>query len=102
MFQYKRDSINELEFTCHHGPEECRGNKIHACAIDKIGNSTQPSPGLGYNTATLDYINCLMEKVDRTNRSDVKFPTKECGARVQKVNNVNEIETCSQHTIGKH
>lgn len=42
-----------------------------------------------------------MEKVDRTNRSDVKFPTTECGGRVDKVRNVNEIETCSEHSTGK-
>lgn len=41
-----------------------------------------------------------MEKVDRTNRSDVKFPTLECGGSVEKVKNVNEIETCSEHPTG--
>lgn len=41
-----------------------------------------------------------MEKVDRTNRSNVKFPTIECGGVVEKVKNVNEIETCSEHTTG--
>lgn len=98
--QYTKNAVGETEFQCHHGPEECRGNKIHACAIDKIGNVTQPSDGFGYNTVTLDYINCLMEKVDRSNRSDVKFPTTECGGKVEKVRNVNEIETCSEHSTG--
>lgn len=41
-----------------------------------------------------------MEKVDRTNRSDVKFPIEQCGGLVDKVKNVNEIETCSGHTTG--
>ncbi|KAJ2947819.1 hypothetical protein O0L34_g9607 [Tuta absoluta] len=25
---------------CQHGPPECHGNRLHACAIDVIGNST--------------------------------------------------------------
>ncbi|XP_030031631.2 GILT-like protein 1 isoform X2 [Manduca sexta] len=27
-------------FTCQHGPEECYANKIHACAIEAVGNMT--------------------------------------------------------------
>lgn len=41
-----------------------------------------------------------MEKVDRSNRSDVKFPIVECGGLVEKVKNVNDIETCSEHSVG--
>lgn len=41
-----------------------------------------------------------MEKVDKTNRSDVKFPTIECGGLVEKVRNVNEIENCALHPTG--
>lgn len=26
----------DVEFTCQHGPNECYGNKVHACAIQHI------------------------------------------------------------------
>lgn len=30
----------DVEFTCQHGPNECYGNKVHACAIQNIQVST--------------------------------------------------------------
>merc|ERR1712154_330733 len=32
------------DFTCQHGPDECRGNKVQACILDKV--SDQPSTSL--------------------------------------------------------
>lgn len=31
----------DVEFTCQHGPNECYGNKVHACAIQHIQVSVQ-------------------------------------------------------------
>lgn len=31
----------DVEFTCQHGPNECYGNKVHACAIQHIQVSTK-------------------------------------------------------------
>ena len=33
--QYKTEGSDVL-FTCQHGPNECYGNKVHACAIQHI------------------------------------------------------------------
>lgn len=38
------------EFVCQHGPSECEGNKIHACAIDVLHKKD----------IQLKYISCLM------------------------------------------
>ncbi|XP_049768939.1 GILT-like protein 1 [Schistocerca cancellata] len=42
------------EFVCQHGPSECEGNKIHACAIDVLQEID----------IQLKYIGCLMSDYD--------------------------------------
>lgn len=27
---------SDVTFSCHHGPNECYGNKVHSCAIEHI------------------------------------------------------------------
>lgn len=39
------------DFECQHGPEECYGNMLHACAIDKVKN----------HTAAFNFNVCLMD-----------------------------------------
>ncbi|XP_025834258.1 GILT-like protein 1 isoform X2 [Agrilus planipennis] len=91
---------NQLEFTCHHGPFECEGNKIQACALALIEKG-QPSEGLGYNRITVGFINCLMDKVDRQT-SNTTFPLKEC-AEINQVTNYVDIDNCAHHVDGsKH
>merc|ERR1712226_1686377 len=38
-------------FTCQHGPQECRGNKLQACVLDQVPDPEEYLPA----------INCLME-----------------------------------------
>lgn len=44
LVPYGKASTNEEEgkyfFKCQHGEEECYANKIHACAIEAVGNMT--------------------------------------------------------------
>ncbi|XP_060518229.1 GILT-like protein 1 [Cylas formicarius] len=86
---------NEHEFTCHHGPSECLGNKIQACALHLIeqGRKTQ---GLGFNRVTVGFINCLMDKAER-NGDQATFPTKDC-AELNHVAVLDLINNCAHHT----
>ncbi|CAG9821394.1 unnamed protein product [Phaedon cochleariae] len=56
--------VNQYQFECHHGVNECYGNKIQACALKLIdgGNNT---PDFGFNKVSLGFINCLMDKADK-------------------------------------
>lgn len=61
--QFNAD-YNQWNFECHHGPNECYGNKVQACAISKL-DTMRPSENLGYNKVTVAFINCLMAQVKR-------------------------------------
>ncbi|GBP39820.1 Gamma-interferon-inducible lysosomal thiol reductase [Eumeta japonica] len=45
-----------IEFECQHGPAECYGNKLHACAIDKLRRPAWYAPL---------FTTCLMAQSDR-------------------------------------
>jgi interferon gamma-inducible protein 30 len=89
--------FGHYEFSCHHGPGECRGNRLHVCAIRLIddGNSSE---GLGYNKVTTGFINCLMDRVV-PNGNQTDFPTKEC-ATINYVPKYAEIENCANDVEG--
>ncbi|CAH1981270.1 unnamed protein product [Acanthoscelides obtectus] len=86
-------NLNEHTFTCHHGPNECRGNKIQACALRLI-DAGQNTEGLGFNKIATGFINCLMDKADREKGY---FPTMDC-AQINHVANLNTIDNCVNHT----
>ncbi|GAB0087954.1 GILT [Sergentomyia squamirostris] len=86
----------DVQFTCHHGPNECYGNKVQACAIDHIQvNSYQQEHTR--ESLTLEYINCLM-KVGN-NFPDSIYPGEKCARQVG-VNNWENIERCANTTEG--
>jgi len=87
---------SDTQFTCHHGPNECYGNKIHSCAIEHIQvNSYQNE----YNkeSLTLEYIFCLMQVTK--NFQDQVYPGKRCSIDV-KLTNYDIIEACANQTEG--
>ncbi|ENN81445.1 hypothetical protein HUJ04_000988 [Dendroctonus ponderosae] len=90
---------NEYEFECHHGPKECEGNKIQACAL-KLIDGGRKTEGIGFNKVTVGFINCLMDKTERKG-NDATFPVKDC-AEINHVNNLNIIENCAGHTDGSN
>uniref|UniRef100_A0A182SZ30 Gamma-interferon inducible lysosomal thiol reductase n=1 Tax=Anopheles maculatus TaxID=74869 RepID=A0A182SZ30_9DIPT len=86
---------SEVMFTCHHGENECYGNKVHACAIQHIqGNSYQPT--ISKEDLTLEYVNCLMH---RAQLKDGAFPTKRCADEV-KIDQWQAIMDCANSTEG--
>lgn len=86
---------SEVTFECHHGENECYGNKVHACAIEHIqGNSYQPD--MSRENLTLEYVNCLME---RAQFRDASFPLKVCAEKV-KIDQADAIEKCANDNEG--
>ncbi|XP_045486730.1 uncharacterized protein LOC110994806 [Pieris rapae] len=62
----------KVEFKCQHGPKECYGNKLHACALNIIKN----------HTAALQFNMCMMESSQENRGSDDKAADK-CGANMR-------------------
>uniref|UniRef100_A0A6M2E2F4 Putative gamma-interferon-inducible lysosomal thiol reductase n=1 Tax=Xenopsylla cheopis TaxID=163159 RepID=A0A6M2E2F4_XENCH len=87
---------SDVEFECHHGPNECYGNKVHACALNHIQvDSFQQRHDR--ESLILTYINCLMEN-SNLNPSNV-FPTQLCAQRTG-VQQYESIVNCANGTEG--
>lgn len=92
---YKTEG-SDVIFQCQHGPNECYGNKVHACAIQHIQvNSYQNTKTK--ESLTLDYITCLM-RTWMTFKDNV-YPGKKCSIENQ-LPNWNVIEECANNTEG--
>jgi len=44
------------DFTCQHGPDECYGNKIHACALNYYPNNVDNVPFISCSMAANDTV----------------------------------------------
>ncbi|XP_054747103.1 GILT-like protein 1 [Anastrepha obliqua] len=88
----------DVLFECHHGQNECYGNKVHACAIEHIqANSYQTE--FTRESLTLDFINCMM-KVGK-NFDDNVYPGGRC-ARDNHISAWENIQQCANSTEGSH
>lgn len=88
-----RTQGSETTFECHHGPNECYGNKVHACAIQHIEGSSY-EPNNTKEVLTLNYVNCLME---RAQLKSGEFPGESC-ARDTDIRNWDNIAACANDT----
>ncbi|XP_031617056.1 GILT-like protein 1 [Contarinia nasturtii] len=87
---------SDVLFTCQHGPNECYGNKVQACAIQHIQvNSYQNSKTK--ESLTLDYVKCLMQTW--ITFKDNVYPGARCAKELQ-LANWNVIEECANSTEG--
>jgi len=87
---------SDTTFECHHGPNECYGNKIQACAINHIQVDSFQQENTR-ESLIVEYINCLMTGV---------FPdqpyaafARRCARDVQ-VKGFESIEACANSTDG--
>jgi len=87
---------SDTNFTCHHGPNECYGNKVHSCAIEHIQvNSYQNQ--FTRESLTVEYVNCLMQL--SKNFPDQLFPGKRCAQQFH-LENWEVIEACANQSEG--
>ncbi|XP_014289167.2 GILT-like protein 1 [Halyomorpha halys] len=75
-------------YTCQHGPSECDGNKVHACAIKFITDQT----------TLLNYIGCLMNASTPGNSTlpypdPAKICTNQTGITAQILGNITQCST---------
>ena len=63
IFQVEKNETN-VKISCHHGEEECVGNKIQSCILE---GSAIPS-----NVTQVKIIDCLMKEAKRSE----PYPTK--------------------------
>ncbi|KAF5281850.1 hypothetical protein FQR65_LT14494 [Abscondita terminalis] len=107
LVPYGKSNVTEMgmewQFSCHHGPFECQGNKIQACALNEIEKTTPKSVDQGFNKITLAFINCLMDKTEKkkdvAGSDEYVFPVEEC-SKINQVQNSADIDNCSRHTTG--
>merc|ERR1711953_238894 len=73
------------DFECQHGPEECRGNKVQACILDKVKDPQEYVP----------LITCLM---------DSEFPPDAAGECIADLGTesvtAKEVEECMMSDMG--
>lgn len=87
---------SETEFTCHHGPNECYGNKVHSCAIKNIEADSFQS-GKTKQSKTVDFIFCVMSR----SFPDQTFQTERCGEE-NEIKNWKNIHECANSTEGSN
>jgi interferon gamma-inducible protein 30 len=87
---------SDTQFTCHHGPNECYGNKIHSCAIEHIQVNSYQNEHTK-ESLTMEYIFCLMQI--GKNFPDQIYPGKRCAQEIH-LKNWENIEACANSTEG--
>ncbi|KAG8236601.1 hypothetical protein J437_LFUL016850 [Ladona fulva] len=78
---YGNSNTTENDFVCQHGPDECTGNKLQACALSHLTDQDQK----------MKFVNCFMGS------SNVKSST-ECATLINF--DARKIEDCANSTEG--
>lgn len=97
LIPYGKSTYNtqgaDVIFNCHHGPNECYGNKIHACVVENVQSDSYRQESR--EELVLTYVDCLMSLSKR----DAAFPIEKCA------NGINykmweNIQDCANSTVG--
>lgn len=80
---YSNDSY---QFECQHGPIECYGNIVQACAINEFHD-----PGDIFN-----YVTCLMTKVNPNDVTNATYPVDRCADGLD----VDKVKDCVSGKVG--
>jgi len=83
----------DVIFTCHHGPNECYGNKVHACAIENIQTNSYRQD-YTRESLILNYVDCLMAL-----GRDPTYPIERC-ANEMEYKAWEVIRDCANSTTG--
>ncbi|CAB3240568.1 unnamed protein product [Arctia plantaginis] len=78
-----KEENGKYYFTCQHGEQECYANKIHACAIDAIGNMT----------SVVKITDCMI-----ADNADADRALERC-AKLMKIE-ADPISNCAKHEHG--
>ncbi|XP_013177198.1 PREDICTED: gamma-interferon-inducible lysosomal thiol reductase-like [Papilio xuthus] len=81
------DSPEYYTFRCHHGPLECHGNKLHACALNIFPSEKN---ALVFNSCLMDY--------DHTGQGSDDIAADKCGRALAL--NVKSIKQCASNDTG--
>jgi len=81
-------------FTCQHGPNECYGNKLHACALQHIQVDSFQKKHTR-ESLSLEYVVCLF----KNGFQDAPIPGEKC-ARELEFKNWDVISQCTNSTEG--
>ena len=85
------DPVLPYDFSCQHGPSECRYNAVEACALSKIGCPYK----------AFAYINCIENyDEDRTPDQNYGLVVGACAALTGVADLAADIEECSTGTEG--
>lgn len=97
LIPYGKSTYNtqgsDVNFNCHHGPNECYGNKIHACVVENVQSDSYRKESR--EQLVLTYVDCLM----KNSRKDAVFPIERCANAIQ-YKNWENIEQCANSTVG--
>lgn len=82
--QIHQQPDNRVTMECRHGPNECYGQKIQACAIENLKGNQQ---------RLIEFVDCLMMSSKDKN---LPYPTKKCANQFSV--DVNILEQCANGT----